>query len=370
MHDVIIIGGGLAGCSAAIQLAGRGADVLLLEKGHFPRHKLCGEFLSPEAQAMFARLGVLEAVAHAGAHAITNAFITAPDGAAFRESLPGTALGLSRYRLDELLFDRAVEAGADGRTGARVRAVAGDLDQGFSVQTDDASFAGRVVLGAYGKRGLLDRTLDRPFLKASTPYVAFKAHYAGADLADRIEIHAFPQGYCGLSHVEDSRVNACWISHQSALKAAGGDPERMIDQALRQNDVLARRFSTMERVSERFEAVSQVSLARKTPIEHDVCMIGDTAGMIAPLCGDGMAMALRSAELVVPPVADFLADRASAAQLRARYAADWSDAFGLRLRLGRGIHWAALRPGMAAAAVRACRWVPGLGRWLIRRTRG
>jgi flavin-dependent dehydrogenase len=126
----------------------------------------------------------------------------------------------------------------------------------------------------------------------------------------------------------------------------------------------------MERVSDTFEAVSQVSLARKSPVEQDICMIGDTAGMIAPLCGDGMAMALRSAELAVPPVADFLAGSASSAQLRECYTSAWNEAFGMRLRLGRGIHRAALRPGWAAMAVRACRWMPGLGRWLIQHTRG
>lgn len=370
MHDVIIIGGGLAGCSAAIQLADQGAEVLLLEKGHYPRHKLCGEFLSPESQEMFERLGVLRRVHAAGAHGITKAYITAAAGTSFEATLPGTALGLSRYRLDPLLFDRAMEAGADGKTGARVRTVDGDLGRGFTVYTDESRFESRVVIGAYGKRGMLDRTLDRPFLQAHHPYVAFKAHYTGADLADRIEIHAFPQGYCGLSHVEDGRVNACWISHEAVLKAAGGDPEAMIARTLSQNPVLAGRFASMERVSDSFEAVSQVSLARKAPVEHDICMIGDTAGMIAPLCGDGMAMALRSAELVVPPVADFLEGRTSAARLRNRYARAWTKAFGGRLRLGRGVHRAALHPTVAAAAVRACRWMPGLARWLIRHTRG
>lgn len=368
LYDVIIIGGGLAGCSAARQLAERGHEVLLLEKGTYPKHKLCGEFLSVEVQDMFERLDVLEAVDEAGAHPIRHTRITTTEGATFESDLPGTALGLSRYTLDQLLFEHACAAGVDGRTGAMVRAVEGSLDDGFTVSTSDATFEGRVVLGAYGKRGLLDRKLDRPFLNDTSPFVAFKAHFAGVDMPGQIELHAFSDGYCGLSHVEEKRVNACWISHQRALKQAGGAPEAMIDQMMAENDALAQRLRPMERVTD-FEAISQVPLAPKDAIVQDVCMVGDTAGMIAPMCGDGMAMALRAAELAVPLVDDVLTGRRSAAAFRSAYRDAWRETFDTRMRLGRWLHHAYMRPGAAAWAVRACRLVPALGRWFIRKTR-
>jgi flavin-dependent dehydrogenase len=370
MHDVIVIGGGLAGCSAAIHLAEAGRDVVLLEKGTYPKHKLCGEFLSPEAQGLFERLGVLDAVRSAGAAPINRTWITAPSGADFRADLPGTALGLSRYRLDQLLFDTACARGADGRTGTRVTGVSGNLADGFTVETSDGPVQGRAVLGAYGKRGVLDRTLDRPFLRETTPLIAFKAHYAGISLPSQVEIHAFPGGYCGLSHVEAERVNVCWIGHQDQLKTAGGTPEAMIAEAAQHNTALADRLDSMTRISDSFCAVSQISLAEKTAFEQDVCMIGDTAGMIAPLCGDGMAMALQSAEVAVPSVLAFLDERLSAEAFRQRYTSDWREAFRTRMRLGRWIQWSAFRPGVAAAVVRACHLAPIFGRWLIRSTRG
>lgn len=370
MYDAIVIGGGLAGCSAAIQMAEQGYRVLLLEKGTYPKHKLCGEFLSPEVQASFERLGVLQAVQAAGAHSIERTHLTAPNGASFRSPLPGTALGLSRYRLDHLLFEHACACGADGRDGTRVRAVSGSLDEGFVVETGGATFEGRVLFGAYGRRGVLDRTLNRSFLHEYSPYVAFKAHYTGIACSDQIELHAFPGGYCGLARIEDGRVNVCWISHEEELKAAGGTPEAMIERALVKNDALGRRLERGQRLSDSFLAVSQVSLSRKSMFENDICMIGDTAGMIAPLCGDGMAMALRSAELAVPPAADFLDGRCSAETFQQHYADAWDRAFRTRMRLGRWIHGSAFRPGFAAAVVRACHLVPALGRWLIQQTRG
>ena len=368
-YDAIIIGGGLAGCSAAIQLARRGVGVLLLEQRRYPAHKLCGEFLSTEVMAAFHRLGVLGDVEAAGAHPIYRTLVTASDGASFQGTLPGTALGLSRFALDRLLAEHATAAGADVRDGTTVREVEGGLEEGFAVRTSEGAFAARVVLGAYGKRGLLDRKLGRPFFGEPSPFVAFKAHYEGLDLPGTIELHAFPGGYCGLSQVEGGRVNACWIAHERVLRTSGGRPEGMIGGAMSENAALARRFRQMERVSPLL-AVSQVSFASKAPFDGDVCMVGDTAGMIAPLCGDGMAMALYGAELAAPLAAGYLRGDLAAAAFRRHYARRWKRAFGARLRLGRVLHHASIRPPVAGLAVRTCHALPGLGHWIIRQTRG
>ena len=163
--DVIVIGGGLAGTSTAIHLARAGRKVLLFEKQRYPAHKLCGEFLSVEVAGLFDRLGVLEAVRAAGACTIETARVTTTGGASFEAPLPGRALGLSRYRLDHLLLGHARTAGVDARDGTPVRDVRGDLGAGFRVETDGAVFAAPLVVGAYGKRG----TLDRPRRRASAP---------------------------------------------------------------------------------------------------------------------------------------------------------------------------------------------------------
>ncbi len=369
-YDVIIVGAGPAGSAAAIHLVRRGYRVLLLEKRTLPAPKLCGEFLSPETNAAFEALGVGAAVHAAGAHPITQARMTVPGGAVFEGALPGTALGLSRYRLDSLLFEHARSCGAEVCDGCAVEEIEGGLDEGFTVKAGGETFRGRAVFGAYGKRSTLDRKLDRAFLNEHTPYVAFKAHYAGAPLPAGIEVHAFPGGYCGVSCVEDGHVNVCWIGRTQHLKDAGGAPEAMIERAQADNAALAARLRPLERVADGFEAVSQISLARKPLFERGVCMIGDTAGMVAPLCGDGMAMALRSATLAAAPAVDFLEGRCSAGGFRARYASAWGEVFSTRMRLGRWLHRAALRPGAAALAVRTCSLLPDLGRWLIYKTRG
>jgi flavin-dependent dehydrogenase len=247
--------------------------------------------------------------------------------------------------------------------------VEGSLGDGFTVTAGDRSFDARLVLGAYGKRGSLDRTLDRDCLHNSD-LVAFKAHFAGADVPHTIELHAFEGGYCGCSHVEDDRLNVCWIGTVDALQAAGGSPEAMMEAARRHNPALADRLAGCERVSDRFEAVSQVSLDRKGCFAGGVCMIGDTAQMIAPLCGDGMAMALAAADLVVDPATAFLEGRLSPAAFRRRYTSAWEDAFAERLRVGRWMHTAAFHPTATSLLVSTFRLLPPLARWVIRATRG
>jgi flavin-dependent dehydrogenase len=170
--------------------------------------------------------------------------------------------------------------------------------------------------------------------------------------------------------VENNRINVCWIGHTDALKEAGGTPTAMLNKELRQNPHLDDRLQGLTRVSDQFEAVSQVPLMPKSRFAGDVCMIGDSAGMIAPLCGDGMAMALRTADLVTPLAAEYLDDRRSASSFRQAYCRKWSDTFGRRMRLGRWIHAAAFRPGAARLLVQSCRLLPPLAQWIIRTTRG
>src|SRR4051812_16061166 len=165
MYDAVVIGAGLAGCSAALQLARRGRRVLLLEAERYPVHKMCGEFLSPEARGLFRELGVDAAIEAAGAVPIRRVAITTRDGAAWTGRLPGEATGLSRWTLDPLLFDAAVAAGADGVQGAAAREVTGDARDGFVVRYTadgrEVEVETRLVVGAFGKRSRLDRALGR-----------------------------------------------------------------------------------------------------------------------------------------------------------------------------------------------------------------
>ena len=367
MIDVAVVGGGLAGCSVAIQMARAGHDVVLFEAGSYPRHKLCGEFLSPEAQSSLDRLGVRDALEAHHPPRIDQSVVTAPGGATDTVALPAAAWGISRYVLDGLLAQQAESAGVSVRTGCRVSNIEGTLDTGFTVTHAQGTTTARAVVGAWGKHGIPDRTMGRSDLTEPDPVVAFKAHYEG-DMPPVIDIHAFPGGYCGCSPVEEGRFNVCWIGRRDALQHAGS-PEGMLQAAADSNPYLAKRLKAGTRCTD-FCAVSQITLDTKGPLYQDVCMVGDTAAMIAPLCGDGMAMALHAADVLAPHLHRFLVQQQAAATLRTRYAFDWHAAFDARLQWGRWVHRIAFRPGVARAVVMGLRLLPRLHRWVFRQTRG
>lgn len=371
--DVAIIGAGLAGSAAATLLADRGWRVALFERHRYPHDKVCGEFLSPETEPIFRRLAVWSELEALHPPRLTEVLITAPDGASFRARLPGGATGLSRLRLDPLLAARAVRAGADFRDGTPVISVAGSLDEGFALtlrSTDgrEHTLRARAVLGAWGKRATLDRALARPFFRRHHPFLALKAHHVKVQTGPRVELHGFDGGYVGLAAIEDGRTNICLLATEAAFAAAGRTPDGLFKQMARQNPTIAGRLSGAERVGDLL-AVSQIPFGPKSPVEHDILMLGDSAESISPLAGDGMAMALRSAELVAPLVHDFL-ETGDAGALMAGYSSAWTHEFRTRLRLGRLIQPLFLRPHLLSLGLRLVRLVPPLGTHLILATRG
>lgn len=344
--------------------------MLLLEQKQYPIHKLCGEFLSIEVQGYLEELGLVEHVRAKGAHPIKRTRITTQDGAVFDGELPGEALGISRYVLDLLLVEAAAVANVVVKLGTRVRAILHPSASMHTVITSDGSFYGSYVIGAFGKRSVLDRTLKRDFLHVPTPYVAFKAHYAGIEVPNTIELHAFEGGYCGVSHVEDGITNMCWIGHESSLHQAGGKPEGMIATVLKNNPHLAERFEQGEPLFPAFKAISQITFVQKEVVVDDIWMLGDAVCMITPLCGDGMAMALRSAALAVPLLEKALAGTHTRETAAEAYRKAWSREFKKRLQLGRFVHRVYEQPAWADRGVRLLNRMPALGRWIIARTRG
>ncbi len=372
MYDVVVIGAGLAGSSIARQLGSR-HRVLLLESERYPVHKICGEFLSPEATSLFSNLGVVDAIRAAGSVPIRRVAITGRDGSEWRSDLPGEGIGISRWALDPVLFEAACDAGAEGVQGARVRSIRGDADSGFSVEYELDGVAcevrSRLVVGAFGKRSALDRTLGRATDARETNFVAFKMHYTGGDLGDWVELHAFDGGYCGMSHVEAGRVNACLIARADTLRASGGSYADMCAGVMRTNPVLAGRLDALVPAMDKPVAISRISFRTRSLFSGDLVMVGDTAAMIAPLCGDGMSMALRGAEIVAPLLSNVLDGESTLAALRVRYESQWRREFAMRLRLGRWLQAALFRPALARIGLAAVSRFPGLGNALVRATR-
>jgi flavin-dependent dehydrogenase len=366
--DILVLGGGLAGLSASLYLARAGHRVRLLEQKEYPRHKVCGEYLSlevvPYLQSLGADLYTLQPKMQ------SRLLLTGPGGTPVRQQLPLGGLGLSRYALDHFLAERALEAGAHIHIRQKVLALNLDEDGGeVRTQTGDR-FRARVLLNATGKRSIVDKVLQRPFADRTAPWMAVKQHMAWAGCPeDEVQLHNFPQGYCGVSQVESGVVNVCYLVRTEALRQAGS-LEQLERLFLSANPVLEQLLGDGQRLWKRPLVISNVSFARKTQRESQVLMLGDAAGLISPLCGNGMAMAIGAGRLAGEQVHAFLDGRISRTDMQRNYTRSWRRHFSHRLWWGRQVQAFFGTPGLTDLALRAIRYFPPVLHQIIRRIHG
>jgi flavin-dependent dehydrogenase len=330
MYDVLIAGGGVAGLGCAIDLARRGARVAVVEKQRYPFHRVCGEYVSNEVLPYLDRLGV-DPVA-LGATRISRFSLHSPGGKRMDAALELGGFGLSRYVLDAALAEQAARAGADVQQGCEVRDVRFEGDE-FSVLVGAQWLSARVVLGCHGKRSKLDRTLGRSSFARRSDYVAVKRHHTGEFPDNLVSLYTFADGYCGVSRVERGNINVCYLTTGKRLRSAGS-VEALTRQNLAQNAALRAVLQPTSPQMDRPLVISQIDFRPKPLVDEHVLMLGDAAAVIHPLCGNGMAMALRTAHFASGFVAAFLRGESSRSGLERRFAETWRAAFGLRRRVG------------------------------------
>lgn len=340
--DAVVVGAGPAGSAAATVLARLGRSVLLLEKDVFPRHKVCGEFLSEDALPSLEILGAREAVERATSERMTRGTLHRSRGKPIYFELPAPALGLSRFRLDDLLARGAREAGADLRFAARVLAAAPDGRDGFRVrfvhEQAEKDVEARSVVGAWGRWDALDRTLDRRFLGRRSRFFGWNRdfHADRGRLEGEVRLYLFPGGYCGLSRVEGGAVNlAGVVSHRAWSRAGGGWPA-VVEAARRGNPALDSDLAAMTPGPIGYLGTGPVFFMAKPPSENRILMAGDAAGVIDPFSGEGQAVALAGGILAAETVERRLSGELSSDACARAYEDAW------RRRFARRFAWSAL----------------------------
>lgn len=378
--EIAVIGAGLAGSTLAAALATRGRDVVLLERASFPRHKVCGEFLSPESMECLEELGCVRAFYALNPPPMERVRLAVAGGSELEVPLPGRAHGMSRRALDALLFEHAGMCGAAVFDGADVRAIDEcrgnrkrlQVRAGPKGELRQRTIEADVVIGAYGRRSRLDRQLSRPFFRKRSPYIAFKRHHRLVDgsglknLDGVVELHIFAGGYCGVSYVEDDVVNVCTMFDRRLMNAQEGFGGNEVWEFLGRGDsALARRLSGLEPCDTETLAIAQIPMALKKTSDDEILFVGDSAGMIAPLAGDGQAMAiesgLRLAELLdthLPHIP------------RRRWKQVWRRCYEPRIRLGQWLQKAIVEPRISIPVVGLLSRVPAVAQLLIQLTRG
>ena len=368
MKDVIIVGGGLAGLVNAIQLAEAGLSVLVIEKKRYPFHRVCGEYISNEVipflQSIRAYPEALKPVA------ISTFQLTSTAGRSSIMPLDLGGFGISRYALDHFLYQRAQQAGATFRLETPVQHISFHNDRFVITLPQNKSVEGQLVIGAYGKRSRLDKQLHRRFMKQRSPYIGVKYHLVTDFPDDRIALHNFEGGYCGVSRVEDGRYNVCYLGSRASLRHHGSI-EAMEERVLWKNPFLKKIFREAKFLLDKPEVINEVSFAPKQPVVQHVLMSGDTAGLITPLCGNGMALAIHSAKLLSELIIDYYQPSGfDRKELERAYAQTWRKKFATRLWVGRRVQRLFGRGRASALGVQLVKTFPGVAKQLMRRTHG
>ena len=371
LYDTAIIGGGLAGLCLSIQLAKKGTRVILFEKETYPFHKVCGEYISMESWPFLQRLGL--PLQQMNLPMIKNLLVTAPDGTALQHVLPLGGFGISRYTLDAMLKEIAVESGVLVYENCKVTDVQ-FLKEQFTIQTSKGNFTSLVCCGSYGKKANLDVKWKRAFtLNASrklNQFVGIKYHIQTDFSADTIALHNFKNGYCGISKIEGDKYCLCYLTHAGNLKESNQSIEKMEEQILSENPFLKTIFKNSKKLFTQPVSISQISFLQKTQVEDHVLMLGDAAGMIAPLCGNGMSMAMHASMIAAGHLQLFLQKKVTRKQMENNYVKEWKHHFANRLRVGRIIQFFFGKKWATNFFIRFMKKMPSLTYWLISQTHG
>lgn len=321
MFDLAIVGAGPAGCAAAIMAARKGSRVLLLERGCFPRHKVCGEFVSAESLQLLAHLlaGTYEKLTlHAPRISRARAFL---DGKVLAAEIDPPAASIARFDLDLALWEACSAAGVDCRPGTPVRAVDGIGP--FRILTQDSNFEAAAVINASGRWSNLTSAEMRAQL-SSEKWLGIKTHFAETAPPASVDLYFFDGGYCGVQPVADgcgcgTPINVCAMVRSDLAKTLAG--------VFLQHESLAERSRSWQPLTEPV-TTSALVFHKPEPLNIGMLQAGDAATFVDPFIGDGISLALRSGALAAECLNSFFAKRCSLQDAAARYSREYDTRFG------------------------------------------
>ncbi|MEK0448443.1 MAG: hypothetical protein RL088_711 [Verrucomicrobiota bacterium] len=341
MKTVTIIGGGLSGLCLGIGLRKRGVPVRVLEAGNYPRHKVCGEFLSGKGREVLAALGIESRLPDA--RTAEDVLFSLGARCTNVRELPAAALCISRWKMDAGLAEYFSELGGELVTSHRA-----------SIE------AGEGIVRATGRRPQAEEGGWRLF--------GLKAHAFGVKLRAGLEMHFTSRGYVGLCAVEDGRVNVCGLfrSREPVAELARdwrlwlrGDP----------GSALQERLASAAWDESSFSSVAALGLAARTAALSGDMSVGDSVTMIPPVTGNGMSMAVESAAAAIDPLASWADGAVSWCEAQQTISARLNALFARRLRVAALVQRAVVHPTARRMLFWSVRAVPPLQSLLFKLTR-
>ena len=355
--DLAIIGGGPAGSAAAITAARAGAKVALLEARDFPRHRVCGEFVSAESLDLLAGLlrdDAEAAALFARAPVIDRARLLLRERAIEAVVSPA-ALSITRYDLDALLWRAAQRAGVESHSHCEVGASNGDGP--FTLQTSSGNYSAKALIVAAGRWSPF--TTDRT-LPPGPKWIGVKAHFREPSAEPSSDLYFFENGYCGVQPVGADTVNACAMVRS--------DRATSLDEVFALHPRLAERAAGWQALVQPITTAPLV-YREPQPVRNNVTFVGDAAAFIDPFAGDGISIALRSGYLAAKCLCEFVRNRNSLADAVAAYQREYVRQFAPLISAAARLRSLLSLPALAKPVVFELLRLPGLVRYVIRKTR-
>jgi flavin-dependent dehydrogenase len=342
----------------------------LFEKEKYPFHKVCGEYISYESYDFLMLLGL--PLADMNLPEIKNLQVSDVSGRLYNFKLDSGGFGISRYNIDDMLYQLALKAGVTVFTEEKVTDINFDHNNHI-IQSNKRKITATIVAGAYGKRSNLDVKWKRSFVERKPDklnnYIGVKYHVRTDFPRNYIALHNFKNGYCGISAIEDDKYCLCYLTTADNLSANDNSIQKMQEHILYKNPVLKRLFTASEFLYDTPLTISQISFDKKSQVENHVLMLGDAAGMITPLCGNGMSMAMHASKLAFVEIDNFLKGNISRLEMETNYTLAWKKCFALRLTTGRLVQ-RFMGNNSTAFVLKLLHGLPFLGKILIRVTHG
>jgi flavin-dependent dehydrogenase len=323
------VGGGLAGLCLAIQLSKLNHSVLVIEKNEYPFHKVCGEYISNESWNFLESLGLpLKSmdIAHINLLGISSTY-----GTMVESPLKMGGFGISRYTLDSSLSNIAVNNGVVLMQNCKANSLI--LINGiYYIETSSGTFNSKIVCGSFGKHNPLFN--DKVINDKVPSYIGVKYHIKTNFPSNKIELHNFKNGYCGISKVDGDKLCLCYLTTAENLNINNNNIQQMEKNVLYKNPFLKRIFENSEFLYDRPLTVSNVTFKSKSAYKNDIFLLGDAAGTIAPLCGNGMSMGMRASYLLASILNELFNKKISKAEAISLYNDQWRENFSIRIKAG------------------------------------
>lgn len=367
-YDIAIIGGGLAGLSLAVDLKKRGYSIVVIEKGNFPRHKVCGEYISMESHDYL--YSICPDLSSHDLPRINNFLLSSTGKIDFETKLELGGFGISRYLLEDLLFTEAKRKGVAFKLKCRAFDIYYNQEQDdYTINAKTGNVNASLICNASGRKSNFE-TKGSPTKLKGTNYIGIKYHIKVKRDASFVEIHNFPGGYCGVSGLEENMTCLCYIVNSKKLNSVNNSISELEKVYLYQNKYLKQIFSKAEFLYKAPLTISGINFKIKKAATDYALYVGDSAGSIAPITGNGMSIALRSAAVLSAMVDSYFSNTITRQQLFDNYKDFWNKEFSVRLKLSRHFQKLSEYPILTNMSIGLFKPFPALAKSIIRKTHG